>query len=913
MVSAQKPEKALELFYSYAHRDERWRKRLEGHLSNLRRQGFITEWHDRDISAGTAWASEIDIHLNTADIILLLISPDFISSEYCYSVEMMRAIGRHEAGEAYVIPIILRPTDYQGTPFEQLQALPTDAKPVTKWPNPDEALLDIVRGIRKTIEKLSPHLSSTHPSTTTSTLSGQKKTISSPPIWNVPYRRNPFFIGRDDLLKELHDLLTATREQAIILPQAISGLGGIGKTQIAVEYAFRYSHEYRFILWMSAATRDTLISDFVAAAKLLHLPERDEQDQNIVVAAVKLWLTCRDSWLLILDNVENLEMVYDFLPTVDNGHILLTTRIQAVGSVVNAIEVEKMREEDGILLLLRRAKLLPSNVPLERAPEIDRRKAEEIVREVDGLPLAIDQAGAYIEETGCSISSYLDRYRHQQTVLLSRRGGYSIDHPESVATTWSLSFKQIEQIAPIAADLLRFCAFLAPDAIPEEMIVKGVANLSQLLQPITTNASLLDETIGVLRRFSLLRRNTDINILTIHRLVQAVIKESMDGEMQCLWAERTVRAVNSIFPDVTYETWSLCQRYLQHAQVCMSHVVQYSFAFPEAARLLNEAGRYLYDHAQYTEYAEAEQLYQRALAIREQILESEHPDTATTLNNLADLYLAQKRNKQAEQLYQRALAIREQVLGSLHSDTAISLSNLARFYRHQGKFERAEPLYQRALAIQEQILGFQNASTAMTLYRLAFLYYVQGKYDEAEILYQRSLAIRERVLDPSHPETAMTITNLARLYYTQGRYEEAEVLYERALSIREQVQGPQHPETASVLNHLARLYFAQGQYKKAEALYKRALSIREQILGFQHPDTATSLNHLAFFYSSRAQYEKAEPLYQRALSIRELVQGPQHPLTVSVLKDYADLLRKMKRDEAAAKLETRIKGVQSLI
>ena len=154
MSLTPKPAKALELFYSYAHKDERWRRKLETHLSTLQRQGFVAGWHDRNISAGTAWQYEIDAHLNTADIILLLISSDFVASEYCYSVEMMRAIERHHTGEARVIPILLRPTDWKGTPFEQPQVLPSNARPVTRWQNRDDALLDVARGIRGAIEEL---------------------------------------------------------------------------------------------------------------------------------------------------------------------------------------------------------------------------------------------------------------------------------------------------------------------------------------------------------------------------------------------------------------------------------------------------------------------------------------------------------------------------------------------------------------------------------------------------------------------------------------------------------------------------------------------------------------------------------------------------------------------------------------
>src|SRR2546421_12859283 len=214
-------------------------------------------------------------------------------------------------------------------------------------------------------------------------------------LWMVPYRRNPFFTGREALLTYLHEQLNKNQTTALTQAQAVNGLGGIGKTQTAVEYAYRYRHEYRFVLWIRAATRDTLIFDFVTIAKMLQLPEKDEQDHTITVAAVKRWLMEHESWLLILDNADDLDVIHGSLPTGNNGHILITTRTQAVGSIGRSIEVEKMDGEEGTLFLMRRARILTPESPLDRAGKADRIQAEAIVAAMDGLPLALDQAGAY--------------------------------------------------------------------------------------------------------------------------------------------------------------------------------------------------------------------------------------------------------------------------------------------------------------------------------------------------------------------------------------------------------------------------------------------------------------------------------------------------------------------------------------
>ncbi|MGZ3645971.1 MAG: NB-ARC domain-containing protein [Ktedonobacteraceae bacterium] len=246
------------------------------------------------------------------------------------------------------------------------------------------------------------------------------------------------------MLKQLHDKLTQNKSAALTQAQAIYGLGGIGKTQTAVEYAYRHRKDYRYVLWVNAATRDELINSFVGLVTLLNLPERQEKDQTLIVAAVKQWFTTHDRWLLIVDNANDLALAGDFLPFSGKGHLLLTTRAHAIGSIGNGIEVEKLHIQHGMLLLLHRAKVLELDKSLEDAPSVDRIAAEAIVKEMDGLPLALDQAGAFIEETGCSVPDYLDRYKQRQDLLLKRRGGPGKDHPEPVATTWSLSFEQVE-------------------------------------------------------------------------------------------------------------------------------------------------------------------------------------------------------------------------------------------------------------------------------------------------------------------------------------------------------------------------------------------------------------------------------------------------------------------------------------
>ena len=570
----------IEVFCSYASEDERLHEKLETHLSLLRRQGLIKEWHDREIPPGTDWSQAIDTHLEQASMILLLISADFLASDYCYGIEMKRALEREQAKEARVIPILLRPVDWQDAPFKHLQALPTDRKPVTTWSNRDEAFSDVAAGIRRAIEDLS-------------LLEASAPRTLLPSIWNVPYSRNSFFIGREETFSQIHTQWQAGQVTALSQPLAISGLGGIGKTQLAVEYAYRYHQHYQAVLWARAETRETLLSSYIALAGLLKLLKGDVQDHQVVVSKVNQWLQTHDKWLFILDNADELSLLPEFLPPVLGGHLLLTTRTQAMGRLARRIEVETLPPELGALFLLRRASLIAPDATLEQAAPLDREMAIQMTQELGGLPLALDQVGAYLEETGYGLSDYQRFYQRHRIKLLQERRGLVADHPESVMTTWSLSFERVEQKSPAAADLLRLCACLAPEDISEQILTQGASHLGPLLEPVATDLSSFGQVLETLRAYSLLRRDPERKTLLIHRLVQAVLRDTMSAETRKLWAGRAVRALNELFPDLSnlnfFEAFNdaglACHRYLSHAQAALACTEQWEVEGAEVTSL----------------------------------------------------------------------------------------------------------------------------------------------------------------------------------------------------------------------------------------------------------------------------------------------------------------------------------------
>jgi hypothetical protein len=407
----------VEIFCSYAHEDEEWRDKLERHLIVLERLGLISLWHDRLITPGTDWAEAIDTHLNTASIVLLLVSIDFIASDYCYGIEMKRALERQEIGEALVIPIVVRPVDWHGAPFAHLQALPTNARPLSTQQDEEAALADVTASLRRLIEDL-PLLAASAPRTVL------------PAIWNVPHPRNPFFLGRDHELALLRDYLLKGEATALSQPQAISGLGGIGKTQLALEYAYRYHPDYMAVLWVRAESKEALISSYVAIATLLRLPEREVKEQDIIVQAVKGWLQTHRNWLLILDNADELALLSDFLPPNLGGHLILTTRAAATGRLARRMEIETLEPAHGALFILRRSGLLLPDSTLEQASKEVQEAALKVSQELGGLPLALDQAGAYLEETrrprrASSVHS-LSAHRHGDLSIMKRLSLYMI-------------------------------------------------------------------------------------------------------------------------------------------------------------------------------------------------------------------------------------------------------------------------------------------------------------------------------------------------------------------------------------------------------------------------------------------------------------------------------------------------------
>lgn len=550
-----------------------------------------------------------------------------------------------------------------------------------------------------------------------------------------------------------------------------------------------------------------------------------------------------------------------------------------------------MTPQEGILFLLRRARLLKRKATPDSLTTSALQDASTLVHLMDGFPLALDQAGAYIDETGCDLAHYRTLYQMNCGLLLARRGQNSQDYPGSVLVTLSASIQQVEGRSLAAANLLRLCAFLSPEAIPEEIFLQEKRACSSATPSLTFDALELDEALAHLRCYSLITRDAGTRMLSIHRMVQAAIQTCMDQSTFHYWIQQAIQTVNSAFPAVeALTTWAQCQRLLSPALACARWIEEEQIVSETAGRLLHQTGAYLLECAL---YAQAEIYITQAQAIREQLLGPEHPDVAESLNYIAELAYHKGQYRQAEQLHLQALHIRQRYLGTRHPDVATSLHNLAGVCWAQGRYAQAESLYRQTLQIREATLGLDHLDVGETLQNLAYLLYEQKRYSEAEPLYQRALIICQQVLSPKHVYLTTIFSNLGRLYQAVGRNTEAKTFYRQAKALWDQGRDPNHPYHALILHNLAGLACTEGELIEAETLYQEALQIRESTLGPDHPRTAQSLHDLATFYMKQNLDTQAMRLYQQALAIREKTLGSDHPDTAKTRQCHTQLLAQM--------------------
>ncbi len=612
-----------------------------------------------------------------------------------------------------------------------------------------------------------------------------------PPDWgkvgrihNLPYASlGPLFQGREEVLVHLHDRLAPlpVGRATAIAGKAVRGLGGVGKTRLAVEYAWCYAAEHSALLFVGAQSAADLRRNLAALSErnILDLPEKDATEEEIREAAVFAWLREHSGWLLILDNVDSEEAaaaVDILVGRLHGGQVLLTGRLARWSAEVEAIELDVLAEGAAVSFLLERTKR-------RRESKEDGARAVELARELGFLPLALEQAGAYISERRLTFAAYLEEWASRRDAVLAWFDPRVSHYPASVAVTWQTSFDRLQ--AP-ARQLLERLAWLGPEPIPETLLDVPVPGVEE--DPGRQSADALVE----LETYLLVTRAPEALTFTVHRLVQNVTRCSQRADPVAL--AEALEWVNAAFLDDPQDvrTWPTLDPLAPHALTVARFADEGGLA-DQTAWLLNQLGALLWAKAL---HFEAEPLMRSALAIAEKSYGPDHPTVAILLSNLAAFLQTTNRLAEAESLMCRALAIAEKSYGPDHPDVAIDSNNLAQLFQDTNRLAEAEPLMRRALAIDEKSYVPDHPKVANRLNNLAMLLKATNCLAEAEPLMRRALAIDEKSYGPDHPNVARDLNNLARLLQATNRLAEAEPLMRRSLGIFLELgrrTGHEHP------------------------------------------------------------------------------------------------------------------------
>jgi tetratricopeptide (TPR) repeat protein len=639
------------------------------------------------------------------------------------------------------------------------------------------------------------------------------------------------FVGRADDVANLHNALASGA------PLALTGLGGVGKTRLAVEYALKYGAGFTALLFLRADDPTRLSANLAAltGGAALDLPEKEAREDEVKLEAVLRWLEAHPTWLMILDNVDDeaaRNAVIDLLPRLGGGKIIITARATAFPDEVVVQEIGVLDEGAAAAYLLVRTE----GKRAKAADDIER--AGELARELDGLALGLQQAGAYMATRGISFARYLGLWRENRRKVVDwfDRKLMSYDRETGLAATWATS---VARLSPESRRLLDRLAFLAPDPVPDLLLDVAV--------PSEASDADADEARAGLYAYSLISGVTAEDGgapgFIVHRLVQDFTRRALSGERYAQALREALAWVNAAFvgDPADVRSWPVLDALAPHALAVARHADTAEIAEP-TSRLLNELG-VLFDVK--ADYAEAEELKRRALAIVEKSYGPDHSEVAIRLNNLAVLFRDTNRPAEAEPLMRRALAIDEASSGPHHPDVAIRLNNLAQVLKAMSRPAEAELLMRRALAIWETSLRPNDPPIASGVGNLARLLHDTNRLAEAEPLMRRALAINEKSNGPHHPEVAVRLNNLAGLLLDTNRTAEAEPLFRRALAIDETSYGPDHPRVARDLNNLGGLLNVTNRGAEAQPLMRRALAILEQRLGLNHPNTVIARNNVA--------------------------------------------------------------------
>ncbi|MEH2117838.1 tetratricopeptide repeat protein [Nostoc sp.] len=684
----------------------------------------------------------------------------------------------------------------------------------------------------------------------------------------VPFEK---FVGREAELENLHSSLQTSWQVAIV---AVAGMGGVGKTELATQYAKQHLQNYQGgVCWLSAQGIDVEIQILRFAQLKFKLIAPDDWE-----LADRLRY-CWQNWqqgevLLVFDNVTDYKkQVQPYLPPESpRFKVLLTTR-EKFDRTLPQLPLGVLKPLAAMKLL----KLLVDRERLKSEPWV----AREICKFLGYLPLALELVGRYLDTMpDLSLETLLNRLEKKRLEHEAVAKANPLMHYKyGVAEAFALSWEQLDEKAQGLGCWLSLYA---------------LANILFSVEWIKDDdeQELWEKAIAQLRKLHLIQWQNK-GIYRLHPLIRQFFQMKLDesseaDKLKTIFAALMLEVAKQIPPQPNREDIFNLTPFISHLAEVATHLSQY-LSHEDLIGLSRGLGWFYYGQGL---YQQAEPWYKRCIEVAKNRLGLEHLAVAASLNNLAELYRSTGRYGEAEPLYQQALSLTKRLLGADHPDVATSLNNLALLYESTGRYSEAEPLYQQALELYKRLPEDNHPDVATCLNNLALLYESTGRYSEAEPLYQQALALRKRLLGDNHPHVANSLDNIAGLYSSTKRYSEAEPQYQQALALKKRLLGDNHPDVATSLNNLGELYSSTKRYSEAEPLYQQALSLKKRLLRDNHPDVAIILNNLAALYGSTRRYSEAEFLYQQALAICEQTLGVGHPDTIRVRGNYAIFLRK---------------------
>ncbi|KAJ5621527.1 TPR-like protein [Penicillium herquei] len=710
--------------------------------------------------------------------------------------------------------------------------------------------------------------------------------------WMVPFGRNRDFTGRESIVDQLCKQIDPTADAETCQRTAVLGLGGTGKTQVALELAYRLRARCS-VFWVPAVDVGSFEKAYREIGRRLKV-DGIEKSQNDVKALVKRALSQEEAgkWLLIIDNADDPKLfgkasISNYLPFSLKGSILLTTRNQQVVqqsdiSSKNTVSLSGMTRAESTQLL---EKLIGSQ-------DSDHASMDRLLDFLVDLPLAIKQAAAYLVQTQIPVPDYLQFYQSNKTQARLMSCDFEDQYRyeqvgNAVSTTWLISFKNIQRDNLLAADYLRSLCLLGEKEIPLTLIPHDEDELDVL------------EAIGLLRAYKLITSHKDVPVYDVHRLVRLAMRAWMRHENSLQgYATEVLQWVNYEFPRPRHRNQAMWMSYLPHAESIVS-TTRSDVDLPDEPDLLLNMGR---AYLKLGKYNDAEVFCRRGVQAREKVPGHGHQDTLADINTLGIVLGSNGKFEEAEAMHRRALQAKEKFLGPEHPRTLTSMNNLGVVLQQQGKFEEAEAMYRHAIQAKEKLLGPENSHTLTSIDNLGIVLQSQDKFKEAEAIHQRVLQAREKTLGPEHPETLFSINNLAICFEREGKFKEAEAMHRHAIQVEEKASGPEHPETLTSINNLAICFEREGKFKEAEAMHQRVLQAREKKLGPEHPETLISINNLAICFEREGKFKEAEAMHQRVLQAREKTLGPEHPETLTSINNLASTLEKQGKFKEAEKM-----------